>query len=101
MPSTGPKISPRNCAALRAAEAAGIEIVIPRPQAGLRYAPDRPGGPERESVMISSNGAVVRGFDGVAGSPFSARRDRPGALLRCAATAPWCSPSTAKERAPW
>jgi Cof subfamily protein (haloacid dehalogenase superfamily) len=64
-PSTGPKISPRNCAALRAAEAAGIEIVI---STGRRQAYAMPlvaqvglGG---ESVMISSNGAVVRGFDG-------------------------------------
>ncbi len=64
-PSTGPKISPRNCGALRAAEAAGIEIVI---STGRRQAYAMPliaqvglGG---ESVMISSNGAVVRGFDG-------------------------------------
>jgi Cof subfamily protein (haloacid dehalogenase superfamily) len=64
-PSTGPKISLRNCAALRAAEAAGIEIVI---STGRRQAYAMPliaqvglGG---ESVMISSNGAVVRGFDG-------------------------------------
>jgi Cof subfamily protein (haloacid dehalogenase superfamily) len=64
-PSTGPKISPRNCAALRAAEAAGIEIVI---ATGRRQAYAMPLiaqlGLSDESVMISSNGAVVRGFDG-------------------------------------
>jgi Cof subfamily protein (haloacid dehalogenase superfamily) len=65
MPSTGPKISPRNCAALRAAEAAGIEIVI---ATGRRQAFAMPliaqVGLSDDSVMISSNGAVVRGFDG-------------------------------------
>jgi Cof subfamily protein (haloacid dehalogenase superfamily) len=64
-PSTGPKISPRNSAALRAAEAAGIEIVI---STGRREAYAMPliaqVGLSGESVMISSNGAVVRGFDG-------------------------------------
>jgi Cof subfamily protein (haloacid dehalogenase superfamily) len=64
-PSNGPKISPRNCAALRAAEAAGIEIVI---ATGRRQAYAMPLiaqlGLSDESVMISSNGAVVRGFDG-------------------------------------
>jgi Cof subfamily protein (haloacid dehalogenase superfamily) len=65
MPSTGPRISPRNCAALRAAEAAGIEIVI---ATGRRQAYAMPLisqlGLDENSVMISSNGAVVRGFDG-------------------------------------
>jgi Cof subfamily protein (haloacid dehalogenase superfamily) len=65
MPSTGPKISPRNCAALQAAEAAGIEIVI---STGRRQAYAMPliaqVGLSESSVMISSNGAVVRGFDG-------------------------------------
>ena len=65
MPSTGPRISPRNCAALRAAEAAGIEIVI---ATGRRQAYAMPliaqVGLNENSVMISSNGAVVRGFDG-------------------------------------
>jgi Cof subfamily protein (haloacid dehalogenase superfamily) len=65
MPSTGPRISPRNCAALRAAEAAGIEIVI---ATGRRQAYAMPliaqVGLGEDSVMISSNGAVVRGFDG-------------------------------------
>ena len=64
-PSTGPKISPRNCAALQAAEAAGIEIVI---STGRRQAYAMPFiaqvGLSENSVMISSNGAVVRSFDG-------------------------------------
>jgi Cof subfamily protein (haloacid dehalogenase superfamily) len=63
--STGPKISPRNCAALQAAEAAGIEVVI---ATGRRQAYAMPliaqVGLNEEAVMISSNGAVVRGFDG-------------------------------------
>jgi hydroxymethylpyrimidine pyrophosphatase-like HAD family hydrolase len=65
MPSTGPRISARNCAALLAAEAAGIEIVI---ATGRRQAYAMPliaqVGLDENSVMISSNGAVVRGFDG-------------------------------------
>jgi hydroxymethylpyrimidine pyrophosphatase-like HAD family hydrolase len=65
MPSTGLRISSRNCAALRAAEAAGIEIVI---STGRRQAYAMPlvaqVGLDENSVMISSNGAVVRGFDG-------------------------------------
>jgi Cof subfamily protein (haloacid dehalogenase superfamily) len=65
MPSTGPRISERNCAALRAAEAAGVEIVI---STGRRQAYAMPlisqVGLGESSVMISSNGAVVRGFDG-------------------------------------
>jgi Cof subfamily protein (haloacid dehalogenase superfamily) len=65
MPSTGPRISVRNCAALQAAEAAGIEIVI---ATGRRQAFAMPliaqVGLDENSVMISSNGAVVRGFDG-------------------------------------
>ena len=64
-PSTGPRISARNCAALQAAEAAGIEIVI---ATGRRQAFAMPliaqVGLDENSVMISSNGAVVRGFDG-------------------------------------
>jgi Cof subfamily protein (haloacid dehalogenase superfamily) len=65
MPSTGSKISARNCAALQAAEVAGIEIVI---STGRRQAYAMPliaqVGLSENSVMISSNGAVVRGFDG-------------------------------------
>jgi Cof subfamily protein (haloacid dehalogenase superfamily) len=65
MPSKGPRISSRNCAALRAAEAAGIEVVI---ATGRRQAYAMPlisqVGLSEDSVMISSNGAVIRGFDG-------------------------------------
>jgi hypothetical protein len=65
MPSAGSRISARNCAALQAAEAAGIEIVI---STGRRQAFAMPliaqVGLSENSVMISSNGAVVRGFDG-------------------------------------
>jgi Cof subfamily protein (haloacid dehalogenase superfamily) len=65
LPSTGLRISSRNCAALRAAEAAGIEIVI---ATGRRQAYAMPliaqVGLDENSVMISSNGAVVRGFGG-------------------------------------
>ena len=65
MPSSGPKISERNGAALRAAEAAGIEIVI---STGRRQAYAMPLisplSLSENSIMISSNGAVVRGFDG-------------------------------------
>jgi Cof subfamily protein (haloacid dehalogenase superfamily) len=65
LPSTGLRISPRNCAALHAAEEAGIEIVI---ATGRRQAYAMPLiaqlGLSDDSVMISSNGAVVRGFNG-------------------------------------
>jgi Cof subfamily protein (haloacid dehalogenase superfamily) len=65
LPSTGLRISHRNCAALRAAEAAGIEIVI---ATGRRQAYAMPliaqVWLDENSVMISSNGAVVRGFGG-------------------------------------
>jgi Cof subfamily protein (haloacid dehalogenase superfamily) len=64
-PSTGSRISARNCAALQAAGVAGIEIVI---ATGRRQAYAMPLiaqlGLDENSVMISSNGAVVRGFDG-------------------------------------
>lgn len=65
MPSTGLKISARNCAALQAAEAAGIEIVIAtgRRQA-FAMSLMAQAGLNESSVMISSNGAVVRTFDG-------------------------------------
>src|SRR6201996_7162742 len=65
MPSRGPRISSRNCEALRAAEAAGVEVVI---STGRRQAYAMPLiapiGLSEDSVMISSNGAVIRGFDG-------------------------------------
>lgn len=65
MRSSGVQISRRNRDALLAAEAAGIEIVI---ATGRREAYAMPLiaqlGLSANSVMISSNGAVVRGFDG-------------------------------------
>lgn len=65
MPSSGLPISRRNRAALLAAQAAGVEIVI---ATGRRegYAMPLIGqmGLAARSVMISSNGAVVRSFDG-------------------------------------
>jgi Cof subfamily protein (haloacid dehalogenase superfamily) len=64
-PSLGPPISPRNAAAVRAAEAAGIEVVIAtgRRQAYAMPLVEQMGlGPA--SVMISSNGAVIRSFGG-------------------------------------
>ncbi len=64
MPSSGLRVSPRNCEALRAAEAAGIEIVI---ATGRREAYAMPlvsqVGLNDDSVMVSSNGAVIRRFD--------------------------------------
>jgi hydroxymethylpyrimidine pyrophosphatase-like HAD family hydrolase len=64
-PSTGPKVSGRTCAALQAAEAAGIEIVI---ATGRRQAFAMPLiaqiGLNPSLAMISSNGAVVRTLDG-------------------------------------
>ena len=65
MPSSGLRVSPRNCEALRAAEAAGIEIVI---ATGRREAYAMPlisqVGLNENSVMVSSNGALIRRFDG-------------------------------------
>jgi hydroxymethylpyrimidine pyrophosphatase-like HAD family hydrolase len=69
---------------LRAAEAAGIEIVI---ATGRRQAYAMPliaqVGLDENSVMISSNGAVVRGFDGaLLDRRFLAGGNRPPALCR-------------------
>lgn len=65
MPSSGSTISRRNLAALRSAEVAGIEIVI---ATGRRQAYAMPliaqVGLSQRSIMISSNGAVVRRLDG-------------------------------------
>ena len=65
MPSSGLLISRRNREALCAAEAAGIEIVI---ATGRRQAYAMPLvsqlGLNHDSVMVSSNGAVIRRFDG-------------------------------------
>ena len=65
LPSSSTTISRRNCRALREAQAAGIHIVI---ATGRRH---QYAGPVLEqvglaprTVMISSNGSVVRHFDG-------------------------------------
>jgi Cof subfamily protein (haloacid dehalogenase superfamily) len=63
--STGPRVSDRTCQALRAAEAAGIEIVIAtgRRQAfAMQLVSQICLNPNL--VMISSNGAVIRTLDG-------------------------------------
>jgi Cof subfamily protein (haloacid dehalogenase superfamily) len=65
LPASGP-ISPRTCAALRRAEAHGLEIVI---ATGRRQAFALPWvrhiGLRKNGVVISSNGAVMRRYDGV------------------------------------
>jgi Cof subfamily protein (haloacid dehalogenase superfamily) len=65
MPTSGTQISGRNCAALRAAQDSGIEIVI---ATGRRHAFAMPliapVGLREDSVLFSSNGAVVRSFAG-------------------------------------
>jgi Cof subfamily protein (haloacid dehalogenase superfamily) len=65
LPSTGTTISQRNCEALRAAEAAGVHIVI---ATGRRQSYATPVleqvGLSPQTVMISSNGAVTRRFSG-------------------------------------
>lgn len=65
LPSTGTSISERTCAALCAAEAAGILIVIAtgRRQTYAQPVVDQVGlGPK--NIMLSSNGTVVRDFAG-------------------------------------
>jgi Cof subfamily protein (haloacid dehalogenase superfamily) len=65
LPSTGTTISPRNCEALRAAEAAGVQVVI---ATGRRQTYATPVleqvGLSPRTVMISSNGTVTRRFSG-------------------------------------
>jgi Cof subfamily protein (haloacid dehalogenase superfamily) len=65
LPSSGTTISRRNCRALREAQAAGLHIVI---ATGRRHQYAEPVleqvGLSPHTVMISSNGSVVRDFDG-------------------------------------
>ena len=65
LPSSGTTISRRNCLALREAQAAGIHIVV---ATGRRHQYARPVleqvGLAPRTVLISSNGSVVRHFDG-------------------------------------
>jgi hydroxymethylpyrimidine pyrophosphatase-like HAD family hydrolase len=66
LPTSGTTISRRNCRALREAQAAGLHIVI---ATGRRHQYAEPVleqvGLSPRTVMISSNGSVVRHFDGV------------------------------------
>jgi Cof subfamily protein (haloacid dehalogenase superfamily) len=65
LPSVGTTISPRNCAALRAAEAQGVEIVIATGRRQSYALPlVAPVGLKPDSTMISSNGAVTRLYSG-------------------------------------
>jgi Cof subfamily protein (haloacid dehalogenase superfamily) len=65
LPSSGGPISQRTCAALRAAEAQGIEIVIATGRRQAFAVPRiRPIGLRKNGVVISSNGAVMRHFNG-------------------------------------
>jgi Cof subfamily protein (haloacid dehalogenase superfamily) len=65
LPSTGTTISERNCRALRRAQDAGLHIVI---ATGRRHQYAEPVLEQVElskrTVMVSSNGSVVRYFDG-------------------------------------
>src|SRR5664279_923264 len=65
LPSGGTTISERNCKALRAAELAGIEVVI---ATGRRQAFAMPilaqVGLRPETILISSNGSITRNFAG-------------------------------------
>jgi len=64
-PSSGAPISTRNRTALHAAQAAGVEIVIATGRREAYAMPlVGPLGLAADSVMISSNGAVVRSFGG-------------------------------------
>lgn len=65
LPTAGTAISERNCRALRAAQAAGIHLAI---ATGRRHQFAAPvleqAGLAAQNVIISSNGSVVRYFDG-------------------------------------
>jgi hypothetical protein len=65
LPTSSTTISRRNCRALREAQAAGIHVVIATGRRHQFAGPvlEQVGLPPR-SVMISSNGSVVRHFDG-------------------------------------
>jgi Cof subfamily protein (haloacid dehalogenase superfamily) len=65
LPTSSTTISHRNCRALREAQAAGIHVVIATGRRHQYAGPvlEQVGLPPR-SVMISSNGSVVRHFDG-------------------------------------
>lgn len=65
LPTRGTAISERNRRALRAAEAAGIEIVIATGRRQTFALPIvEPVGLRRETILISSNGSITRNFAG-------------------------------------
>jgi hypothetical protein len=65
LPSPGTLVSPRNCRALRDAEAAGIEIVIATGRRQAYAMPlIEPVGLKPETVFITSNGTVTRTMAG-------------------------------------
>lgn len=67
LPSAGTRVSERSCRALRAAEAAGIEIVVATGRRQSYAAPLlEPIGLKPETVLISSNGTVTRTLSGEA-----------------------------------
>ena len=114
------RVSPRNLAALRAAQAAGIEIVV---ATGRRHSYAmhvlRPLGLEPASVLISSNGTVTRTLGRTptaakpcprnsSPAPTSRAPRRSGSVATSMSSAtPWSSPSTASAptattfAAPW
>src|ERR1700749_4087204 len=64
LPTSSTTISPRNCRALREVQAAGIHIVIATGRRHQYAGPVLPQvGLAAHTVMISSNGSVVRHFD--------------------------------------
>lgn len=65
LPSTGTAVSERNVQAVRAAEAAGLEVVIATGRRQSYAAPLlEPPGLKPETVVISSNGTVTRTLSG-------------------------------------
>jgi Cof subfamily protein (haloacid dehalogenase superfamily) len=65
LPTRGTAVSPRNRAALRAAEAAGMEIVIATGRRQSFALPLlNPVGLRMETILISSNGSITRSFAG-------------------------------------
>ena len=65
LPTGGRMVSARNSEALRAAEAAGVEIVIATGRRqGFAMPLLEPVGLARETILISSNGSITRNFAG-------------------------------------
>lgn len=65
LPSAGTAISPRNCEALREAQASGVEIVIATGRRQAYAVPIiHPVGLSPSTIMITSNGTVTRSLGG-------------------------------------